>query len=53
MLTQSAPAADPAPCVQMIEKPILDCEPMFDPTTGHYHEICVTNIGQEWVPCDF
>ena len=52
LLTQSAPAADPAPCV-LINRPIMACRPVFDPTTGHFEEECVTEITQEWLPCDF
>ena len=56
LLTQSAPAADPAPCVQIIDIPIMACRPVLignDPTTGHFEEECVTEITQEWLPCDF
>ena len=52
LLTQSAPAADPAPCV-LINRPIMACRPVFDPTTGNIEEECVTEIVQEAISCDF
>ena len=51
MLTQSAPAADPAPCAQEINIPVLECEPVFDPTTRQYEEKCVTRFRVERFPC--
>ena len=52
MLTQSAPAADPEPCVQFIDIPYDDCGPVFDPTTGHFEEKCVEKINKGVFPCD-
>ena len=51
MLTQSAPAADPAPCAQEIEIPVLDCAPVFISTTGQYEEECITRFRVESFPC--
>ena len=51
MLTQSAPAADPAPCQRQIKIPVLLCEDVFDPMTGQYEEKCFTGFRVQGIPC--